>query len=151
MSSKKSSGDYDGWIFRLIDRIEELRFSFDLQKWLDFAECKILDSEYAPVSGKLTEAQKDALSERRGDIYELAPTRLNITPEYVTRYRGVGTGRWAVKTPHGYKDGKTGRFVKAKPESAERYRNLGGYGQGVGTMVSAKEINAELRRLKGKE
>lgn len=67
---------------------------------------------------------------------------MNINPEYRTRYRAVNTGRIVKRTSHGFRDGRTGRFVRAVQEKAAIYRNLGGYGQRVGTSVSASKINA---------
>lgn len=146
---KKSSGDYDGWILRLIDKVEDIGFSFNSQKWLDFARTKILGSDYGPTAGKLTKSQRDSLLEMAGQVWEVGPTKLNIIPEYVTRYRDRA-GRFirVEKTEHGLRNIRTGRFTSARPEKAERYRNLGGYGQKVGTAVSASKINAEIQRAK---
>jgi len=146
---KKSGGDYDGWILRLIDKVEDLAYSFNLQKWLDFAESKIMPKQ----KYHLTRQQAATLDDLREKVWEIAPTRLNIQLEYITRFRGARTGRFIQvrKTEHGFRDIKTGRFTKAVPEKAERYRNLGGYGQKVGTMVPAAKINAKINRDKAEK
>jgi len=140
---KQRKPDYEGWILRLIDKIEDIEHSFNSKKWLDFAEKKILESEWAPLSGKLTQSQKDLLDERRNLIYELAPTKLNVNPEYITRYRGVNTGRFVDRTPHGFKDRKTGRYVQARPEQASRFRDID-----TGKMTARKALNAKIKELK---
>jgi len=150
MAKKKSSGDYDGWILRLIDKVEDIRHSFSMGEWQAFARDKILGSGFGPTTGKLTAGQIQALEDARSQVWEVAPTRLKIQPEYIQRFRGAKTGRFmqVVKTDHGFRDIKTGRFARVSPESVERYRNLGGYGQKVGTTVSKSKINAEIIKAK---
>ncbi len=167
----KKGGDYEGWLLRLIDKVEDIGFSFELDKWIKFAESKILGSGHESVEGKLTSSQKDTLAEIRDKVWEVAPTKLNIRLDYTTRYRGVGTGRVAKRVAIGYRDSATGRFVRGTPTIAAKtvtafrdaktgrftkvisekvtvYRNLGGYGQKVGTTVSASKINAEIKKQK---
>lgn len=148
--AKKKGGDYEGWLLRLIDKVEDIGFSLSFDKWLEFAESKILGSGYESKEGKLTQSQKDALSDIRDRVWEIAPTKLNIQPEYITRFREKTTGRFAkaIKTEHGFRNIRTGRFVKVTGEAVERYRNLGGYGQKVGTTVSASKINAQIKQAK---
>jgi len=148
--AKKKGGDYEGWLLRLIDKVEDIGYSFNLDKWIKFAESKILGSGYEAKEGELTQSQKDALSEIRDKVWEIVPTKINIQPEYITRFREAKTGRFAqaIKTDHGYRSLSTGRFVKVTGEAVERYRNLGGYNQKVGTMVPASKINSEIRKAK---
>ena len=155
--AKKKGGDYEGWLLRLIDKVEDIGFSFNLGKWIKFAESKILGSGFEAKEGKLTAGQIDALAEFRGRVFEIAPTKLNIRPEYITRFREAKTGRFsqAIKTDYGFKDVKTGRFVKVTGEVKERYRTMGNEyvstrGKPVpkGGFVDAKVINAEIRKAK---
>ena len=142
---KPKKGDYEGWILRLIDKVEDIEHSFNEKKWLDFAERKILASEFAPESGNLTQSQKDSLMERRDMIWEIAPAKLNVNPEYITRYRGLHTGRFldVNKTPHGFKDNKTGRFVSVRPEQASRFRDID-----TGKMTARAVLNQKIKELK---
>ncbi len=169
---KKPGGDYDGWILRLINKVEDLQHSLSLQKWLDFAKSKVIGSGYEAKGGKLTESQIAALTDMQSKVWEMGPTKLNIRLDYTTRYRGVGgrvakrvsigyrdpaTGRFTRGTPDmlpvartviAFRDAKTGRFTKVTAEKVTVYRNLGGYGQKAGTTVSASKINTEIGRMK---
>ncbi len=131
---KKSGGDYDGWILRLIDNVEDIQHMFNLQEWLDFAASKIIE----PQGYDLTTAQIEVLGEKQDMVFEVIPDKLSLNFEYITRFRGPG-----------------GRFVKSEipgaiPEVKTRYRNIEkAYGQRTGTMVSTEKINIEISRLKG--
>jgi hypothetical protein len=96
---KKSGGDYEGWILRLIDKPEDIVFSYSLIDWLKFAAEKI-----GGTSGQgITKGQIGALSEYRNLAFEL-PQDIGISVREVTRYRDA-KGRWS-KEP-------TDRLVKA--------------------------------------
>jgi len=83
---KKSGGDYDGWIMRLIEKVEELGHASNLADWWAFAESKI-----APAQGyALTESQKVALADRRIDfVIDIIPDKLGVTFERPFRDPGV--------------------------------------------------------------
>ena len=103
---KKSGGDYDGWIMRLIEKVEELGYASNLADWWAFAESKIM-----PVQGyALTENQKVALADRRIDfVLDIIPNKLGVTFERpfrdpdIIRYRDVAgaygqkKGTWVSK------------------------------------------------------
>jgi len=133
VAKKKSSGDYDGWILRLIDNVEDLTFMYDLQSWLGFAANKIVERQ----GYDLTSAQIETIADKRDLAFEVIPDKLSVRPEYITRYRGPG-GRFT-----------TGKEVTATAETRTRYRNVErAYGQKTGTMVSKDKINAEINRMK---
>jgi len=92
MAKKKSGGDYDGWILRLIDKVEDLQYMFDLQAWLDFAASKITDRQ----GYDLTPGQIEILGEKQDMVFEVIPDKLSLNIEYVTRYRGRG-GRFTTR------------------------------------------------------
>jgi len=130
---KKSGGDYDGWILRMIDKIEDLQFMYNLQDWLEFAADKITDKQ----GYELTDRQIRVLDEKRDLSFEVIPDRLSIRPEFIVRYRGEG-GRFTTK-----------KEVTATPETRTRYRNVGkAYGQKTGTMVAKAKINEQIKRMK---
>ncbi len=58
---KKSGGDYDGWILRLLEKPEDIEFSFSLQDWLEFAADKL---------GTLSRGQISVLAERRDLVFK---------------------------------------------------------------------------------
>jgi len=132
MAKKRKSGDYEGWILRLIDKIEDLQYSLNLRSWLDFAAEKISKEHGYDI----TEPQVAKLADLRFDVNEMVGGRVNVSVEYKTRYR------------------LKGRFVSeavpgAKAESVIRYRNVSkSYGQRTGTMVKPERIDAEISRLK---
>jgi len=124
---KKSGGDYEGWILRLIDKAEDLLYSFNVKKWLDFAESKI-----TPLQGyHLTRQQAAVLEDKRSIIQEIFPQKLGVDPEFTTRYRSLSTGRFT-KDP-----------TNARPEETVRFRDLE-----TGTMTSRKTLNANIQSLK---
>ena len=138
MAKKQSGGDYDGWILRLIERAEELKFSFSEAEWLEFAASKIV-----PRQGyDLTTAQLDVLSEKRGVVFEEIPQRLGIKFEQPTRYRAVKTGVF-VREKDGYFRDKRGRFVKVIPEKTYRVRDIK-----KGTMAKLSAYDDEIQGLK---
>ncbi len=118
---KKSGGDYDGWILRLIDKVEELNYAANLSDWWTFAESKINGREVNPQTYSLTDAQKEVLAEKRLDIvFDVIPNKLGIGFE--RPFRGT---------------------------DIVRFRNTsGGYGQRKGTWVSAAKLNASITEQK---
>jgi len=133
MAKKRKSGDYEGWILRLIDKIEDLKFSLDMRSWLDFAAEKIA----AEHGYDITETQIAKLTDLRFDVGEVVADRVSVDVEYRTRYRD-SKGHFTDPSTPG-----------ARPERAIRYRNKGkAFGQRTGTMIKSSKINDEIDRLK---
>ena len=144
MAKKSPKPDYEGWVMRLIDKIEDLKFTFNLREWLEFAQNKIMPKQQY----ELTSDQIAVLDGKRDFLREEIPSKLKINPEYVIKYRSVRSGRFVGRTPYGFRD-KNGRFTKANSERAIRYRNIGrGYQQGDGTFVLPGKINRAITELK---
>ena len=79
------------------------------------------------------------------DIVFEIPDRLNISPEYVTRYRSRATGRMVKAAV-----AATMRPEEYRAERVTRYRNVGaGYGQRTGTLVKVGKVNALIAELRG--
>lgn len=81
-------GDYEGWILRLIDKPEDILFSFSQISWLRFAADKI---EEATGQG-ITKGQIDSLLEYRDRAFML-PEEIGYRIQRSVRYRDE-RGRW---------------------------------------------------------
>ena len=135
--TKKKGGDYEGWILRLIDKIEDLKFSFTLQDWLNFASDKI-----EPRQGyDLTDRQKASLNEYRAVARDRVEAKTGIKVQGGFRYRSAITGKFVKRTPAGFRE--RGKFVRVRSEPVTVYRSAR-----KGTMVAAGAINEYIDKLK---
>ncbi len=97
----KGHADYDGWILRLIEKGEDITFSYSMMDWLAFAKDKIEGYHGAT----LTDAQIDILSDKfnDGEIWQTIEDKTEIRIERPFRYKGqitlrdLNTGRFTSK------------------------------------------------------
>lgn len=80
--------DYEGWILRMIDKAEDIVYSYSVTDWLKFAADKI---EQQTGQG-ITKNQIGALLDYRDRVFNL-PDELGFSVNRVTRYRDE-KGRW---------------------------------------------------------
>lgn len=64
----KSSGDYEGWLLRTIDRPEDLAYARDASDWHDFMASKTQDYHGMGVSGGQTDAIAGTLRDLALDL-----------------------------------------------------------------------------------
>ena len=107
---KKKGGDYEGWVLRLIDKIEDLDFALSQQSWLEFAESKIEDLQGYPLTGR----QEGALKDYRMLAFDV-PKSLGATYETYSKLSGVKKTRY--RDTEG-KWGKKGTWVSASKINA---------------------------------
>lgn len=103
--AKDKSGDYEGWILRLIEKMEELDFALSKQSWLEFAEEKIEPLQGYPLTGR----QERILEEFRVLAFKV-PEAMGGTYERFRKLKGPKKAR--------YRDtegrwGKKGTWVSA--------------------------------------
>jgi len=99
MAKKGKGGDYEGWVLRLIEKMEELDFALSQKSWLDFAAEKIEPLQKYP----LTDRQVGILEEYRVLAFKV-PEALGGTYESFSKLKGPvkaryrdTEGRWGKK------------------------------------------------------
>lgn len=84
----KSSGDYEGWLLRLLDKPENLYYAFDEETWMEFAEQKMQDY----FGQGLTGGQLGAIEDLRERALALQKD-IGISAEVMPSLRGAGGQR----------------------------------------------------------
>ena len=127
MARKES--DYEGWVFRLIEKAEDITHSYSMLDWLKFAANKI-QSQY---NVGITVKQIEVLSEYRNLVFDI-PQEVGISIEQKTRYRDA-QGHWATsgraETRIVYKDSGH-RYMKSSTANEKVVNYLGNTGRRKG-------------------
>lgn len=106
-------GDYDGWILRLLDKAEDILYSYSEADWIKFAVAKIEEAS----GHSITKSQIAVLSEYREKVFQTAQDA-GFTVREVTRYRDA-KGRWSkeptarAETKIVYRESDNQKFMKS--------------------------------------
>ena len=105
MLKSKKGGDYEGWVLRLITKMEEMDYALSRKAWLDFATEKI-----EPLQGySLTGSQVATLEEIRLMVLKI-PEAMGATYETYSKLSGPKKARYRDKEG---KWGRKGTWVSA--------------------------------------
>lgn len=114
----KSSGDYEGWFLRMIDRAEDLSFAMDKDEWIEFCESKVM--AYREAQGVEETATTGSQRSRYEELRELA----------MDFQRDIGL--------------RSERLPRLAGSIKHRYRDLTGEFGRKGAWVSAKKIQGRI-------
>lgn len=108
MVKKRGHSDYDGWILRLIDKLEDIMFTSTLNKWLDFARDKIEKYHGAELSDSQVETLMDKYNS--GAIWDKIETDAGVRIERPFKIDRM-KNRIILRDVH---KGAKGRFISKK-------------------------------------